>query len=161
MTYRMPSVTIGRKSNAERQKRWREKNRALYNLRRRNARRKNLLVDVQPEPKAVVHASGRSTEIGEARESTTEQADRLPPLATNSSAFRSEKSDSRGGQTSTIEALRKLVESVQNEPAVPVAKPAVFRDDYGRVISEEQYMEVLRKKAEADRKGYEIYEYGQ
>ena len=80
-------------SGYEKQKRWREKHRALYNLQQRN-RRKNLSVSVPTEPQnpdPVLSAEDHKTRCGEAREG----------IAT---AIFSD-ADSRGGQNFPSAAL--------------------------------------------------------
>lgn len=117
-------------TNYQRQKRWRDKNRAIYNLRRRNAR-KNL------GGGDALYASdhGRSEPEKEARTS--------PPL-------------------SKIEELRRLMETVSAAPVEPVVvKLTVYRDDYGRVITEHQWKALQDRKQRAKQGGYEIDEYSQ
>jgi len=155
-------------TNAERQRKWIAKNRALHNLRRRN-KRKNLPVPVLAEPQVYdkigklksgqdypsQHCEGSS---GEAREST--------PVV-RGAAETSKASDSRGGQlpfeTKKVGEFRMLVlpEQPKDEPVVPVVKPQVFRNDYGAVISESAWKRLQKLKQEAKEGGYELDEYSQ
>jgi hypothetical protein len=127
-------------TNYERVKRWREKNRVLYNLRRRNAR-KNLPVPVLAD---AVSRFVTEESRGEARESTTAV-------------------DSRGGQTLPFETkkvgeFRMLVlpEEPVERPEMPVVKPKVFFNDHGAQISEKVWNQLQEKKRVAEEKGYEF-----
>jgi hypothetical protein len=140
-------------TNYERVKRWREKNRALYNLRRRNAR-KNLPVPVLAE--AVTRTSGARPETerecplssGEARESNKPDVYCIP-------------SDSRGGQklpfeTKKVGEFRMLVLPEEERPEMPVVKPKVFFNDHGAQISEKVWNQLQEKKRVAAENGYEF-----
>lgn len=147
-------------TNAQRQKKWREKNRALYNLRRRNARR-NLPVPALAEPSC----APESCEGGEVRESAKRTDDgsvgSYPKAVGIDEPERCSSGNSRGGQNPTIEKLRKLVESVQNEPVEAVVKPLIFRNGYGAIISENAWNRLQEKKRKAKEGGYTLDEYSQ
>ena len=138
-------------------KRWRERNRGLVNMRQREYRRrkKDLPVPVLAEPfngDSMITLSGASPQDigGEAREST----EMTRPVS----------GDSRGGQSSSrwekLDALRKLISGphVSEERAT---KPAIYRDDYGRVISEGQWEKLQETKRRAKEGGYSIDEWSQ
>ena len=108
-------------------KRWREKNRARYNLYQRNYRK-----GLRANP-----------EYGKA---THEVEVHLPEALP---------------KKSTIEELRELVKTVENEPTMPATKPRVFRSETGAVITEKQYLEREEEKRLAREKGFEIDEYAQ
>lgn len=61
----------------------------------------------------------------------------------------------------TIQQLRELVANVSKEPVVEPVKPAIFRDDYGRVITERQWNTLQERKRRAKEGGFEIDEYSQ
>ena len=111
-------------------------------------RKKNLPVPVLAEQPEV---NRRPVEAGEeARESTT-----LPDLDIT-------QSDSRGGQNlHTIETLRELIAEEHEKPVEANVVPLVYRDDYGRVISERQWKTLQERKRRANESGYVIDEYSQ
>jgi acyl-CoA reductase-like NAD-dependent aldehyde dehydrogenase len=55
--------------------------------------------------------------------------------------------------------LLKLAKPVV--PEIVVAKPQVYRNDYGAVISEAAWKRLQKMKAEAKEKNYELDEYSQ
>lgn len=120
-------------TNYERQKRWRDNNRSLFNLRRRNARKEK---------------------GGDATCPDTTQTQMKSP-GSNASP------NVQPAGEATITQLRSLIDNLPNEPDNPVVKPQVFRDDHGRVICETQYNALQRRKDEAHRKGYVIDDYSQ
>ena len=128
-------------SGAERQRKWMEKNRAIHNLRRRNARKKLPTLGTADGPSSV--------EVGVARR----DVDDGPMTDTSVAQF----------QTKKVGEFRMLVlpQKAKERSVVPVVKPQVFRNDHGAVISEEAFMELLRRKALAEKNGYELDEYSQ
>jgi hypothetical protein len=112
----------------ERQKRWREKHRALYNLRRRQAR-KNLS-----------GVEGRVRNL----DSVGESGCSGPPA-----------------QLSTVEKLRSLVATESAKPPIPDTPQRIYRDDYGKVVTEAQWRANEKRKADAKASGYEIDQYSQ
>ncbi len=126
-------------SNAERQKRWKAKHRALYNLQRRN-KRKNLgageCVATKPIPKESVAAE-------EIKQS-------IPPPQTSKEAL-----------------LASLRASIAPEnlppataiPAAPVKLPQ--RYIFGRPATEEEWQKKLELDRIADEKGYTRDEFSQ
>ena len=140
-------------TNAERQRKWIAKNRALHNLRRRN-KRKNLPVPVLAEPdtdRVLRHEKG-----SEARESNKA----ITPLPMSHGC--DEALDSRGGQTpfetKKVGEFRMLVipEMPKEEPTMPVVKPKVFFNDHGAQISEKVWNTLQEKKRKALESGYEF-----
>ncbi len=63
----------------------------------------------------------------------------------------------------TISELRELVERESQKPPqeVEVARPLVYRNDYGGVISKFAWEKLQKAKAKAKDGGYEIDEYSQ
>jgi hypothetical protein len=137
-------------TNYERVKRWREKNRVIYNLRRRNAR-KNLGAATGGIA-GVVERGGRLLSQ-EARAGMSASENIRSDVAT---------------QTSKDETLAKLREMVKVEqekprgeaPVTPV-KPLIYRNDHGGVISEFEWEKLQKLKQKAKNGGYEIDEYSQ
>lgn len=64
------------------------------------------------------------------------------------------------GKEATLASLRELVAAAEPVVAVP-AKPVVYRDDYGRVITQSQWNKLQEMKMEAKQKGYVIDEFSQ
>lgn len=127
-------------TNKERQARWRKKNGVRYNLERRNARKgifKNPVQVAEPiDGASVAHA------IPEGRTAGSNPA--------------------TGAKQSKIEALRNLI-TKEHERVVetPVCAPTVFKDDYGRIISEAQWKCLQEKKERAKSGGYVLDDYSQ
>lgn len=123
-------------SGYEKQKRWREKNRALYNFQQRQ-RRKNLGVGSA----GVVQNQERGKEHPE-----------TVGVMTGSPVQPKSK----------IEELRELVRMEQEKPAVEApAKLQVYRNDYGAIISEAQWDRLQKLKERAKNGGYEIDQWSQ
>jgi Ni/Co efflux regulator RcnB len=142
-------------SNAERQKRWIEKNRALHNLRRR---KKNLSGGVYG------HAEiGGGTETSLPSESLaigSAAPRRLPPNNLGSG------NQAPTAQKSKIQELRELVRKTEEanhvrEITEEVVKPQVFRNDYGAIISENAWKRLQKLKEKAREGGYILDEYSQ
>lgn len=113
-------------TNYEKQKRWREKNRALYNLQQRNRRgRKMGSVSVEEESRERV-----SEETGDPRRRM-------------------------------INELREKIAAESAKPVEANVVQLVYRDDYGRVISERAYRALQKLKESAKNGGYELDEYSQ
>ncbi len=124
-------------SNAERQRKWREKNRALFNLRRRNARKENLSsVEKEAESETTVPR----TKMGVHANDVVKEVNRP-----------------------TISELRELVKEEREKPpqSVEEPRPAVYKNDYGGVISKFQWEKLQRLKAHAKENNFEIDEYSQ
>jgi len=111
-------------TNYERQKKWRDKNRAIFNLRRRNARKNGGDTVVQSD-------HGRSE--------PEKKVPVSPPLS--------------------VDELRQLMEKSSEEPDQPVTR--IYKDDYGRLITERQWNTLQTRKTKAKDGGYEIDEYTQ
>lgn len=60
-----------------------------------------------------------------------------------------------------VEELRKLIAEETKKAVVEVVKPLIFRDDFGRVISETQWERLQEKKRHAREFEYELDEYSQ
>ena len=119
-------------SNAERQKRWLEKNRALHNFRRR---KKNL--------------SGSDV--------TARDGGKVDSVVATPSAqpFETKK-------VGEFRMLVMPTERVEDEPTMPVVKPKIFTNDItGQIISERAWNELQRRKRKAKEGGYEIDEHSQ
>lgn len=69
--------------------------------------------------------------------------------------------DAKPEKSKTLEALRELIANEQEKPVEANVVPLVYRDDYGRVISERQWKTLEKKKADAREGGYVIDEYAQ
>lgn len=134
-------------TNYEKQKRWREKNRALYNLQQRNRRKKNL----GGGEKSLGESGGVKTLV------KTEIESEFEPQ--HSSSIRDTAQTSK---KSTIKSLRELVKIEQEKPRIEApTKPVIPRDDFGRVISEAQWNRLQSKKEKAKMGGYVLDEYSQ
>jgi ABC-type phosphonate transport system ATPase subunit len=140
------TVTEMALSGYEKQKRWREKNRALYNFHQRQ-RRKTLsgMEKVTTNSPAV----GVRTEVS----------------GVSVVGDRAQNQSSPPAQKSKIEELRELIktehERVVEAPTMPATKPLIFRNDYGAVISERAWNQLQEKKNKAKEGGYELDEYSQ
>lgn len=153
-------------SNYDKQKRWREKNRALYNFQQRQ-RRKNLSGGVESrharrgndrelldpgclESVAQPLSTSANRGIGKAQEQAI-------PIGSGSSAPPAQTS-----KDETLEKLRGLVKLEEEKPAVELpVKPVVYRSDFGAVITERQWNQLQEKKKKAKEGGYEIDAYSQ
>ncbi len=63
----------------------------------------------------------------------------------------------------TLASLRALIKTESEKPSeeTVVDKPLVYRDDYGRVISEAQYDKLQKMKEHAKANNFEMDEYSQ
>ena len=121
-------------SGYEKQKRWREKHRALYNLQQRNRRKKGGDATLSPE----------STQLSK---ETSNAAPTVQP--SGAAQFHTKK----------VGEFRMLVmppKTVEDEPTMPVAKPKVFFNDHGAQISEKVWNVLQEKKRIALESGYEF-----
>jgi hypothetical protein len=126
-------------TNAERQRKWVEKNRALFNLRRRNAR-KNLSSGSSHDDD-VSGSDGSPVVSGPTQNH--------PPAQTS--------------KDETLLKLRDLMKVEQEKPTVEVPAPTkvVRRSETGMIISEEEYQRRLELEERAREKGFEIDKYAQ
>ncbi len=62
---------------------------------------------------------------------------------------------------SKIEQLRELITHEHEKLLETNVVPSIYRDDYGRVISEGQWKALQKRKSEAVNHGYEIDEHSQ
>jgi len=125
-------------SNYEKQKRWREKNRALYNFQQRQRRKKGGDATCQPD-----------------KRETRQVGSNAAPTVRSAGAA--------GFETKKVGEFRMLVlsENPEERSTMPVVKPQVYRNDYGAVITEAQYNALQEKKKIAEQKGYVLDEYSQ
>lgn len=124
-------------SNAERQRKWREKNRALFNYRRRSSRKCDSL-----DARSGIPAKDT---IGLPQSQKLNHGASTPPARSSSK----------------VEELRALIEEEHAKPVEAGVVPLVYRDDFGRVISERQWKRLNKMKEDAKEGGYEIDEYSQ
>jgi hypothetical protein len=132
-------------SNYEKQKRWREKHRALYNLQQRNRRRKG--GDATSNTHSIVN-------VGTAR------IDQPPRLSEAAPEVRS--LGAAGFTTKKVGEFRMLVlpEQPINESTMPATKPRVFINEItGQPCSESVWNEIQKRKSEAKEKNYDLDPY--
>ncbi len=136
-------------TNSQRQKRWRENNRALFNLRRRQAR--NL--------KAIDNVKKRLHELHELRDSVSgaRQREHAP-----------KESEETGGapsrplfETKKVGEFRMVVIPESDESVATDSKPRVFRNDYGAIISESAWKRLQEMKRHAKENNFEMDDYSQ
>ena len=125
-------------TNYEKQKRWREKNRALYNLQQRNRRK----------TKGGEATCSEKNKNGNTQIPTKSIASNAAPTV-------------QPARAAKIEELRELMEAASREPVESVVKPLVYRDDYGRIISEAQWKRLQERKEHAKQCGFVIDQYSQ
>lgn len=143
-------------TNAQRQAKWREANRALFNMRRRNARKKNF---------PVTKAERSGALAGDAPKSGIT----LGGSGQNLPADTRVESGAKGEATAPVQPFttkkvgefRMLVLPKSTETVVTDSKPQVFRNDYGAQISERAWKILQEKKRRAKEGGYELDEYSQ
>lgn len=135
-------------SNYEKQKRWREKHRALYNLQQRN--RRNL-----SRQRTTIMGADTTPAINEASPIANGLVEKPP-------AQFSDKIVNLKSKDETLQHLRKLVEREQSKLAVvePV-KPVVRRSPTGMVISEAQWEKRREDERIAKEEGWQPDEYSQ
>lgn len=134
-------------TNYEKQKRWRDKNRAAYNLQQRQ-RRKNLSGGEK--------SSAESVGIKTLVETETD----LKFESSRPSSIRDAAQNSRKSKIKELEALIKLE---QEKPRVepPTSVNRVYRSETGMVITKKQWEAREQKKNKARSEGFEIDEYAQ
>jgi len=130
-------------TNAERQRKWIAKNRALHNLRRRN-KRKNLSGNVV-DPALAEKSCGTS-------ETTLPTQPSVPFETKKVGEFRMLVVDS-GKPEAVLDHRDNL--------GMDVAKPVVRRSETGMVISEEQWQKREEYKRQSKERGFEPDEYSQ
>lgn len=156
------------RTNAQRQKRWRDKHRALFNLRRRNLRKKNLSGGVESRH-AVQPSIGK--EVNRGVHPATDQAS---GVLTDEPIVRSESVGIRSGtdsgssdppaqpfETKKVGEFRMVMLPESTKSVVVDSKPSIFRDDYGRVITERTWNILQEKKRKAEKGGYFLDDYSQ
>ena len=132
----------GMSANSERVKRWRDKNRALHNLRRRNARKKN---------------SG--SVIEEAKVETTVPRIEMPL-------------PDQISKKETLTMLLSLISPKEEKPYTepPVSEETrsakdvvggIYRNDFGGVISKSAWEKLQKAKQHAKENNFEMDEYSQ
>ena len=134
-------------SGYEKQKRWRAKHRALYNLQQRNRRKRG-----DAESTVCTGVPEREND----RPTVPDAVGEIPTPATPSPKLPFE--------TKKVGEFRMLVmppKEIEGEVRTPVVKPLVFRNDYGAVISERAWNQLQEKKRRAKEGGYEIDEWSQ
>jgi hypothetical protein len=127
-------------SNNERQKRWIARNRALFNLRRRLARKEK------------------------ANNGVVERA--LLDMQTERERRRGANPEEKiYDKKETLRVIREMVARDEDEDRlreVEVNDPVMtYRDDFGRVISEKQWKLLQEHKEKARLQGYELDEFSQ
>ncbi len=134
-------------ANSERVKRWRDANRALWNLRRRNARKKLSGVEGSSDL-----ATERPDGIGHV----------YPDKSTPSQTSKEE----------TLSNLRSLIKAEEEKPvtearaseetrSVKDVVGGIYRNDHGGVISKFAYEKLQKLKEKAKNGGYQLDDYSQ
>lgn len=125
-------------------KKWRQRNPSLARLRQQEYRRKK--------------GGDASCPI------TTPQSTERPPGLSNADP----KVQSSGSakikapeKALVLEGLRELIATEHEKVVDEPVKPVIYRDDYGRVISERQWNVLQERKRSAKDNGYAIDEYSQ
>lgn len=120
-------------SNAERQKRWRERNRIIYNLRRRNARKGG---DATCRDKNTMTDTPRTSNA-------------VPTVQT--------------AGTATIDQLREMIKVEHEKPVVEASTHVKMphRSPTGMVMTDEQWEKREEEKRKARERGFEYDEYSQ
>ncbi len=153
-------------SNAERQRRWLEKNRAAFNLRRRNARKKDLgLVEKEPTSQTTVPRTEMARNMGadtEETESRSAQAgkgevelSRPPPPFTTKKV-----GEFRMVVLPEEKPSTEVPESTDTRSRSDIAM-GIWRNDQGGVISKFAYDKLQRLKEHAKENNFEIDDYSQ
>ena len=140
-------------TNAERQRKWIAKNRALHNLRRRNAR-KNLGGENRRTRSVVDEVERPSASVGELEVPTSHEADEW-----DTSVEKSAPTQKLPFETKKVGEFRMLVmppKEVEERAEMPVVKPKVFFNDHGAQISERVWNDLQEKKRVALESGYEF-----
>src|ERR1041385_6093398 len=133
-------------ANYARVKRWRDKHRGLLNMRRRKAYARKKGGDASLTNAHVTPAvSDTSTDV--------------PRLVSN--AAPTVQPAGAAVETKKVGELRMLVLPKPTESVETASKPQIFRDDYGRVISERQWKMLQDRKEKAKEGGYVLDDYSQ
>ncbi len=158
-------------SNKERQRRWMEKNRALHNLRRRNARKGSSL----GEKEAAVESNRSRTEM--ARNEISGSVSRAATCSGETTASTVPHVSNGGDQQippprPSVAELREMMSKASKKPATePPASVdtrsakdvigGIYRNDNGGVISKFAWEKLQKMKAHAKENNFEIDEYSQ
>lgn len=140
-------------TNYEKQKRWREKNRALYNLQQRNRRKKGGDAVCRENP-----------QVSEVSSHPSSAAPTVPPAgaALNPEYEKATHEEELHGHFTTKKVGEFRMVVIPTQPSVVIEnKPLIFKDDYGRVISERAWNMLQKKKEDAKKGGYVIDDYSQ
>ncbi len=158
-------------SGAERQRRWLAKNRAAFNLRRRNARKGLSLVEKQP----VVETTVSRTEMS-SQENPVQVAE---PFDRASAAHAIPEGRTVGSNPATgatkeeiLSKLREMVKVEQEKPATEVPESTdtrsrsdiamgIWRNDQGGVISKFAWDKLQKLKEHAKENNFHVDEYSQ
>lgn len=132
-------------TNSERVKRWRERHRALHNLRRREYRKRK-----GGDANCAVSVTNHGAEVRNPIAPCTQRTNNAVPTV-----------QPAGAAKSKIDELRELVANIPKEIPAEAPKPLVYRNDYGQVISEAQWKKLQARKEEAERGGYVLDEFSQ
>ncbi len=146
-------------TGAQRQKKWRESNRALWNLRRRNLRKNLDLGEKEPEREATVPSTEMTTEV-QPMGDWNHVLEPTPPRTPMES------------KDETLAQLREMVKQEQEKPIAEVPESmdtrsrsdiamGIWRNDQGGVISKFAYDKLQKLKKKAETGGYEIDDYSQ
>ncbi len=145
-------------SNTERQRKWMEKNRAAFNLRRRNAR-KSKIMDEKKEVKLDEDSGSMLCPGCGGYEAHGDECMGKPVVVT---------------KQETLERLRKLIEeprkpseTLEEAPVIEETRSAsdvargVYRNDHGGVISKGAWDKLQKMKVHAKEKNFVIDDYSQ
>ncbi len=158
-------------TNAQRQKKWRDENRALWNLRRRNLRKS--LIDVKEE--AVVQTGVPRIEMP--IKEILKDEDSGSMLCPACGGYEEHKEGCEGKpktKEETLEVLRRLIgepqkpsEMIEDAAVIVETRSAsdvargIWRNDSGGIISKFAYDKLQRLKEHAAKNNFEIDEYSQ
>lgn len=156
-------------SNYEKQKRWREKHRALYNLQQRNRRKKNLGLGEQ-EPKAEATVPGIEMESQDLTSGSSKAEEHHGTRAKHEDVG-STPTPKTPFATKKVGEFRMIVlpeekptadapESTDTRSRSDIAM-GIWRNDQGGVISKFAYDKLQKMKEHAKEKEFEIDEYSQ
>ncbi len=156
-------------SNAERQKRWLAKNRAAFNLRRRNARKKNSgLVEKEAERETTVpriemerqDLTAGSSKAVEPHGTRAKHED-VGSTPTPQTPFATKKvGEFRMIVLPEEKPSTEVPESVETRSAKDVVG-GIYRNDNGGVISKFAWEKLQKMKKKAETGGYELDDYSQ
>ncbi len=156
-------------TGAQRQKKWREANRALWNLRRRNLRKGSSL----GEKEAAVESNRSRIEMARNMGADTEPTESRPAQSEQGSAGKGEVELSRPPPPFTTKKVGEfrmvvlpeekpveVLESTDTRSRSDIAM-GIWRNDQGGVISKFAWEKLQKLKKEAKDGGYEIDQYSQ